>query len=248
MEFAQKVLKFTPDDWQHNALNDLARYPKVSIASGQGVGKTALQSAALLWFLMCHRNARVVVTAPTQRQLNDVLWSEVAKWRERSPRLKEMLGYTKTRVYLKGFENRWFAVARTATKPENMQGFHEDNMLFIVDEASGVGDPIMEAILGTLSGANNKLLLCSNPTKNFGIFYDSHHSDRELYATHKVSALDSIRTNKENIQSLIRKFGRRSNVVRVRVDGEFPIDEDDVFITMSDINTALNTEPALEPV
>lgn len=28
-------------------------------------------------------------------------------------------------------------VARTATKPENMQGFHEDNMLFVVDEASG---------------------------------------------------------------------------------------------------------------
>ena len=58
-----------------------------------------------------------------------------------------------------GNEKRWFAVARTATKPENMQGFHEDNMLFIVDEASGVADPIMEAILGTLSGKNNKLLL-----------------------------------------------------------------------------------------
>lgn len=26
-----------------------------------------------------------------------------------------------------GNEKRWFAVARTATKPENMQGFHEDN-------------------------------------------------------------------------------------------------------------------------
>ena len=43
---------------------------------------------------------------------------------------------------------------------KNMQGFHEDNMLFIVDEASGVADPIMEAILGTLSGSNNKLLMC----------------------------------------------------------------------------------------
>ena len=32
----------------------------------------------------------------------------------------------------------------------------------------------------------------------------------------------------------------------MRVDGEFPIDEDDVFITMSDINTALNTEPDIE--
>lgn len=43
-----------------------------------------------------------------------------------------------TYVYMVGNEKRWFGVARTATKPENMQGFHEDNMLFIVDEASGV--------------------------------------------------------------------------------------------------------------
>jgi len=246
--FASEVLRFIPDDWQHQVLNDLAQSSKITIASGQGVGKTALQSVALLWFLMCHRNARVVATAPTQRQLNDILWSEVDKWRERSPRLREMLGYTKTRVYLKGFENRWFAVARTATKPENMQGFHEDNMLFIVDEASGVSDPIMEVIHGTLSGANNKLLMCGNPTRTSGFFYDSHHADKALYVAYKISSLNSSRTNKENIQSLIRKFGRDSNVVRVRVDGEFPIDEDDVFITMSDINTALSTEPVLEPV
>lgn len=79
-----------------------------------------------------------------------------------------LLKWTKTYVYMVGEEKRWFGVARTATKPENMQGFHEDNMLFIVDEASGVADPIMEAILGTLSGANNKLLLCGNPTKTSG--------------------------------------------------------------------------------
>ena len=37
-----------------------------------------------------------------------------------------------------GSEERWFATARTATKPENMQGFHEDYMLFVCDEASGI--------------------------------------------------------------------------------------------------------------
>ena len=129
-----------------------------------------------------------------------------------------------------GNEKRWFAAARTATKPENMQGFHEDNMLFIVDEASGVADVIMEAILGTLSGKNNKLLMCGNPTKTTGAFYDSHNRDQALYKRHTVSSLDSTRTNKENIDSLIKKYGWDSNVVRVRVRGEFPKQEDDVFI------------------
>ena len=144
-------------------------------------------------------------------------------------------GFVQTYLYMIGNEKRWFAVARTATKPENMQGFHEDNMLFIVDEASGVADPIMEAILGTLSGKNNKLLMCGNPTRTSGTFYDAFHSDRALYKSHTVSSADSIRTNKENIESLIRKYGRESNVVLVRVFGEFPRQEDDVFISLSTI-------------
>lgn len=209
---------------------DLAENPKVTIKSGQGVGKTGLEAVALLWFLTCFLCPRVVATAPTKQQLHDVLWSEVAKWQERSPLLKEILKWTKTYIYMVGYEKRWFATARTATKPENMQGFHEDNMLFIVDEASGVADPIMEAILGTLSGANNKLLMCGNPTKTSGTFYDSHTKDRALYKCHTVSSMDSSRTNKDNIEILIRKYGEDSNVVRVRVKGEFPNQEDDVFI------------------
>lgn len=231
--FAQEVLRFEPDEWQKDALMDLAANPKVTIKSGQGVGKTSLEAVALLWFLCCYPYPRIVATAPTKQQLHDVLWSEVSKWMSRSPLLSEILKWTKTYIYMVGNEKRWFAVARTATKPENMQGFHEDNMLFIVDEASGVADPIMEAILGTLSGKNNKLLMCGNPTKTSGTFYDSHTKDRALYKCHTVSSMDSSRTNKENIEILIRKYGEDSNVVRVRVKGEFPNQEDDVFIGLS---------------
>ena len=231
--FAQEVLKFEPDEWQKDALMDLAANPKVAIKSGQGVGKTGLEAVALLWFLCCYPYPRIVATAPTKQQLHDVLWSEVSKWMSRSPLLSEILKWTKTYIYMVGNEKRWFAVARTATKPENMQGFHEDNMLFIVDEASGVANPIMEAILGTLSGENNKLLMCGNPTKTSGTFYDAFHADRAMYKYHTVSSADSQRTNRQNIEDLIRKYGRKSNVVLVRVFGEFPKQEDDVFIMLS---------------
>lgn len=231
--FAREVLLFEPDEWQIAALMDLAENPKVAIKSGQGVGKTGLEAVALLWFLCCHPYPRIVATAPTKQQLHDVLWSEVSKWMSKSPLLSEILKWTKTYIYMVGNEKRWFAVARTATKPENMQGFHEDNMLFIVDEASGVADPIMEAILGTLSGENNKLLMCGNPTRTSGTFYDAFHADRTLYKNHTVSSADSPRTNKQNIESLIRKYGRDSNVVLVRVFGKFPKQEDDVFIMLS---------------
>lgn len=231
--FAKEVLLFEPDEWQREALMDLAENPKVAIKSGQGVGKTGMEAVALLWFLACFPYPRVVATAPTKQQLHDVLWSEVSKWQERSPLLQEALKWTKTYIYMKGHEKRWFATARTATKPENMQGFHEDNMLFIIDEASGVADPIMEAILGTLSGPNNKLLMCGNPTKTSGTFYEAFHKSRKRYRCHTVSSEDTARTNKDNVEELIERFGYDSNVVRVRIRGLFPKQEDDVFIPLS---------------
>jgi len=248
VEFCQAVLNFEPDDWQKRVLNDLAKYPKVTVRSAQGVGKTGIEACVLLWFLACFPHPKIIASAPTRQQLHDVLWSEVSKWQNKSEDLKELLVWTKTRIYRIDDSERCFAVAKTATRPENMQGFHEDNMLFIVDEASGVADPIMEAILGTLSGENNKLLMCGNPTKKTGVFHDSHTVDKDLYKTHKISAFDSSRTNKENVNALVKKFGERSNVVRVRVHGEFPIDEDDVFISTALAESGLHTENRLEKI
>lgn len=246
--FAKEVLKFTPEPYQKEMLMDLADFPKVSVKSGQGIGKTASEAVAALWFLSCFPFARVVATAPTAQQLNDVLWAELNKWISRSDILKTILHWTKTYVYVDGYERRWFAVAKTASQPENMQGFHEDNMLFIVDEASGVEDEIMEAVLGTLSGKNNKLLMCGNPTRISGTFYDSHTRDRALYKCHTVSSLDSKRTNKENIEMFKRKYGEQSNVYRVRVLGEFPAQEDDVFIPLPLIERSVMTEVEAEKI
>lgn len=237
--FAREVLRFEPDDWQRDVFKDLASVRNVAVKSGQGVGKTGCEAVALLWFLCCFPFPRVVATAPTRQQLHDVLWSEVEKWKSRSPLLQDILKWTKTYVYMKGYEKRWFAVARVAAKPENMQGFHEENMLFIVDEASGVADPILEAILGTLTGINNKLLLCGNPTRTSGVFYDAFNVSRQLYACHTVNSEDSKRTNKENIAALKAKYGEDSNVYRVRVRGLFPKQEDDVLIGLDLVEAAL---------
>lgn len=240
--YMREVLLFEPDEWQSNVAYDLRDNPRVAVKSGQGVGKTGVEAALLLWFLTCFPNARVVSTAPTSRQLHDVLWAEVAKWMNNSPLLNLILKWTKTYIYVIGNEKRWFATARTATKPENMQGFHEENMLFIVDEASGVADNIMEAIQGTLSGSNNKLLLMGNPTRVTGYFHDAFTSERAMFKCHTVNSELSPRTNKENIEALARKYGRESNVFRVRVSGEFPLADDDVLIPIQLIEQSIMTE------
>lgn len=243
--FAKNALGFVPDEWQGEALNDIRDYDQVAIASGQGVGKTSIEAVIILWFLVCFPNSKVVCTAPTKQQLMDVLWAEVAKWLNNSI-IVNILKWTKTKVSMVGEEDRWFATARTATKPENMQGFHEDNMLFVVDEASGISDDIMEAILGTLSGVNNKIVMMANPTKLSGIFFDAFHKDRLDWVTRYVSSMDSKRTNKKNIDRLIRRYGEDSDVVQVRVFGRFPSGEPNAFIKLSEVKEATMREHDFE--
>jgi hypothetical protein len=238
--FAEDMLEFYPDPWQEKVLMDIAKYPKVSVRSGQGVGKTGLESIVITWYLCTRPFPKVIATAPTRQQLYDVLWAEIAKWLSGS-KVDRLLKWTQTKIYMNGYKERWWATARTAVRPENMQGFHEDYMLFVVDEASGVADPIMEAILGTLTGHENKLLLCGNPTKTSGTFYDSHNRDRDTYRTHKVSSLDSPRTSKENIEMLKKKYGADSDVFRVRVLGEFPKGEADSLISLEAAEQAAET-------
>ena len=67
--FFEDILGMEPDPWQCAVLRDLADHSKVSVRSGQGVGKTALEAGAVIWFLTCRPYARVVATAPTMQQL-----------------------------------------------------------------------------------------------------------------------------------------------------------------------------------
>lgn len=235
--FLEDMLDMNCDDWQEEVAFDVAVHPKVAVKSGQGVGKTALEAGLIIWFLVCRPYSKVIATAPTMQQLYDVLWAEISKWLN-SSKVKNLLTWTKTKVYMNGDSERWFATAKTATKAENMQGFHEEHMLIVVDEASGVADPIMEAILGTLTGEDNKLLLMGNPNRIDGVFFDAFNKDRDKFKAHTVSSRDSKRTSNDNIAMLESKYGKDSDVVRVRIDGQFPKGALDSFISLETVELA----------
>lgn len=207
------------------------------------VGKSTVQSWCTLWRLFTHPYSKVICTAPTARQLYDVLWSELAKWIKRSPLLSELFEWQKTKITFKAAPAEWFAAARTAARPENLAGFHADNLLFVIDEASGVADEIFETVLGSLTGKENKLLICSNPTRNIGFFHSAFHEDRELYYTMKVSSADSSRVSTDYCQRLIKQYGEDSDVVRVRVLGEFPKQAADGLIPLEHVEEAMTREP-----
>lgn len=232
VEFTEDIIGVTPDSRQAAIMRDVAANSLTSVRSGHGIGKTALQSWLIDWYMFTRPYPKIPCTAPTKHQLHDILWAEVAKWIRHSPLLSNNLIWTQEKVFMKGHPEEWFAVPRTASKPDALQGFHAEHVLFIIDEASGVDDKIFEPVLGALTTPDAKLLLCGNPTKLSGFFYDSHHKNRSIYRVHHVDGRNSGRVSNEFVRSIIDMYGEDSDVFRVRVAGEFPKAMADSFIAM----------------
>lgn len=232
VEFVEDIIRAKPDAKQKDMLRSVAENPLTSVRSGHGVGKSAVESWLIIWFLSTRPFPKVPCTAPTKHQLYDILWAEVSKWLRNNPVLENDIIWTQEKVFMRGYREEWFAVARTASKPDALQGFHAEHVLYIIDEASGVEDKVFEPILGALSTEGSRLFMAGNPTKLTGFFFDSHHKNRAQYNALHVDGRDSSRVDTAFIQTIIEMFGEESDVFRVRVAGDFPKSQPDSFIPM----------------
>jgi len=237
--FVEGVLNAKPEDWQRKALYAVRDNDRVAIRSGHGIGKTAFLSWLILWWVLTRSPSRIACTANTASQLSDILWAEVAKWHRRMPDgLKELIEVTSAKVELTGQDS--FAVARTARRetPEALQGFHSQNMLFLVDEASGVDDIIFEVGEGAMSTEGAKTVMTGNPTRTSGYFYEAFNKMKDSFFTMKVASQDSTQVGPKFIDDMIKKYGEDSNIFRVRVLGEWPEADDDVVIPLHLLQSA----------
>lgn len=186
-------------------------------------------------------------------QLKDVLWSELSMWHKRLPSILQSQFAIRgsdqdLRFYMVKAPESSFAVGRTGRKenPEALQGFHSENLLFVLDEASGIDDIIFEVAGGALSTHDAKILMTANPTRTSGYFYDAFHKNRDRWVTMKVSCQDSTRVSKEYIENAKADFGEDSNIYRVRVLGDFPSADDDAVIPLDIIEAA--AERDVDPI
>jgi len=247
VRFCAEALCITPQAWQAKALTLIAENDRLAIRSGHGVGKSALLAWLILWFLIARSPAKVPCTAPTGHQLSDILWGEVGKWRRHLREdLRPLIAIKSDRIDNKETPHECFAVARTARReqPEAFQGFHGENLLFIVDEASGVDDAIFEVGEGALSTPGAKAVLAGNPTRASGYFYDAFHRDRAAWAPLHVPCVESDRVAKNYAANMARRYGADSNIYRVRVLGEFPLSEDDAVIPLAWCESAVYRDVA----
>ena len=234
VRFVREMLGAEPYEYQREFLEALARNErKMSVKSGHGTGKSTTASWAMLWFLLLRYPVKVVVTAPTSSQLFDAMFAELKRWINELPKeLQELLNVKSDRVELLRAPAEAFISCRTARAetPEALAGVHSDNVLLIVDEASGVPEQVFEAAAGSMSGHNATTLMLSNPTRSSGTFFESHNRMANSWWTRTWSCEDSPLVSDEFVDEMRLRYGEESNAFRVRVLGQFPLSDDNTII------------------
>ena len=227
-------------------LDAVQRERRVAVKSGNGLGKDFTAAVAVLWYIHAHDPAIVLSTAPTFRQVRQVLWRQIHRLYRPAA---EILGGTMLTTRWDLSDDR-YALGLSADGADQFQGFHCDNVLVVVDEAEGVAEEIYEAIDSVMTSRNPTLLLIGNPTSAAGPFHRAFHQDSAIYRTITISALESpnVRegsivfpglTTAEWVAERRAVWGEDSDLFRSRVLGEFPSRGEDNLFAMDDIEAAV---------
>ena len=244
--FVKEVLGATPYDYQAEFLDALASGErKMSVRSGHGTGKSTTSSWAMLWYVLLRFPNKVVVTAPTSGQLFDALFAELKRWiNELPPQLQVLLTVKSDRVELSAAPAEAFISARTsrAETPEALAGVHSENVLLVVDEASGVPEKVFEAAAGSMSGHSATTVLLSNPTRSSGTFFESQTRLADTWWTRRWSCVESPLVSEEFVDEMRARYGEDSNAFRIRVLGEFPMADDDTIIPFHLADSAIRRD------
>lgn len=132
---------------------------RVLVPSGHNVGKSFLAACMVCWWYDTRDPGVCLTTAPTDRQVRDILWKEVRKLRARA-RLSGLAGPKICR--LESAPDH-FAHGFTARDGASFQGQHEAEVFVVFDEAEGVA-PVFWESSETMLGNNGPMLCIYNPT------------------------------------------------------------------------------------
>jgi phage terminase large subunit len=250
--FARDVLGFKSWSKQAEILEAVRDHPRVAVRSSHGPGKTATAAQIVPWFLKTHPNSRVITTAPTWQQVEQLLWREIRSSVTKANALAVEQIFPQASAAKLELGEQWFALGLSTNEPERFQGHHAPFILLVVDEASGVDERIFQAAEGFLTAEGAHVLLLGNPTKLGGQFHRAFTVERATWHTIHISTFDTPNYTGEPVppevaRSLPRKgwaeekaraWGVKSPMYQVRVLGNFPSQASNAVVPLHQVEEA----------
>jgi len=249
-----ELAEFTgPDEWQRQILQDIdsglldiAEAVRIAVASGHGIGKSALVSWIILAAMSTMPDTKGIVTANTESQLKTKTWAELAKWHRLSIN-RHWFDLTATALYSTDVEHektwRVDMIPWSETRSEAFAGLHNKGkrVLLVFDEASAIPDTIWEVAEGALTDENTEIIQCAfgNPTRARGRFRDCFGRFKHRWRTRQIDSRTVAMTNKAQLQAWVDDYGIDSDFVKVRVLGQFPSADSNALLTEAEIDEAM---------
>lgn len=218
---------------------------RTAVRAGHSVSKSYTAARLALWFLCTHYPSTVITTAPSHSQVEQILWREIrSAWNNANPEWRDHLqgNLTKTQLEL---EDRWFAYG-FATRPDTVteqatrfQGFHNEHLLVIFDEAAGIDPRIWKAARYLLVAGHWRWLAIGNPTSNTGDFPLCFREDSGWNRISvAVQDTPNFKLGREIVpgvagrqieQEVREQYGEDSNEYKIRILGELPEYQEGTF-------------------
>ncbi|RUP42334.1 MAG: hypothetical protein EKK63_01775 [Acinetobacter sp.] len=244
----------------------------VGIESATSTGKTFTVARLIYWFLDVYPNSLVVTTAPKKDQLKKILWTEIGNCFNKFKSIRANSEMLSLNIVVDGRTRHlsrmdpgdsvsgmgWEAIGivsgvsageDSATK---MQGFHRENMLFLLEEMAGIHPAVLTAIINTSTAKNNIILGIGNPDSQIDTLhtfcnmkkvdhivvsaYDHPNVVCKRTVIPGAVSIDSIELRKE-------EYGEDSNFFRSRVRGIAPEEGTSALIKSEWIDQCTVTNP-----
>jgi hypothetical protein len=225
---------------------------QIAVASGHGIGKSALVAIIILWAFTTYPDTLGIVTANTETQLKTKTWAAVGKWFNLCFFARQHFTLNATSLTSKdpSRERTWRIdmIPWSEKNPEAFAGMHNEGkrVLVIFDEASAINNLIWETAEGALTDDNTQIMWIAfgNPTRNSGRFKECFAGGKhaEFWLTKQIDSRTVAITNKERFAKWIKAYGADSDFVRVRVLGQFPRIGEMEFFSAADIDAAMSPD------
>lgn len=253
LSMVRELFQVEPDLWQQDALEAFPNSPRLAMKACVGPGKTAVM-AWLGWNFMLTRPHPIAgCTSTTAANLKTALWTELARWRERSPLIKQTFEQTKSEIFNRQHPQTWKMEARTWPKDadpdqigSSLAGIHAEYVAWFLDETGDYPDAILPVVEGIFSGNPKEahIVQAGNPLKRSGPLYRACYTARKLWTVIEITGdpddpKRSPRINIEHARQMIAQYGRENPWVQVRILGQFPPSDINALIGEDEVRAAM---------
>jgi hypothetical protein len=222
--FCEDALGFDRTKVFDEIAESLEQHSQTLVVGGNGLGKSYGSSGLAIAALYCNLNTVVPVTAGNGDTVKNSIWKNIKSLWRGSP----LFGSYKDndRSLHTELDDKWFLECHSPKNPEDLEGDHNENVIYIIEEAEkpGVTAQHIDSARSTLAEDDHILVLCNPPTDEANIVHQLEQ--RDSWNVLRFPTWESRNARTDRGLTDRPKIGGLSGVGKMREDWNEYHDED----------------------